>query len=67
MNFQMEYNKKDNQFYLQIRKEINTEQDRYVRGKVYFSKSQRKMIKKILRSKESPLTYRIKVKNGRYS
>ena len=66
MNFQMEYNKKDNQFYLQIRKEINTEQDRYVRGKVYFSKSQRKMIKKILRSKESPLTYRIKVKNGRY-
>ena len=66
MNFQMEYNKKDNQFYLQIRKEINTVPDKYVRGKVYFSKSQRKMIKKILRSKESPLTYRIKVKNGRY-
>ena len=66
MNFQMEYNKKDNQFYLQIRKEINTNPDKHVRGKVYFSKSQRKMIKKILRSKESPLTYRIKVKNGRY-
>ena len=66
MNFQMEYNKKDNQFYLQIRKEINTVPDKYVRGKVYFSKNQRKMIKKILRSKESPLTYRIKVKNGRY-
>ena len=65
-NFQMRYNKKDNQFYLQIRKEINTVPDKYVRGKVYFSKSQRKMIKKILRSKESPLTYRIKVKNGRY-
>ena len=66
MNFQMEYNKKDNQFYLQIRKEIDTKPDRYVRGKVYFSKNQTKMIKELLRSKESPLTYRIKVKNGKY-
>ena len=66
MNFQMKYNKKDNQFYLQIRKEIDTKPDRYVRGKVYFSKNQTKMIKELLRSKESPLTYRIKVKNGRY-
>ena len=65
-NFQMRYNKKDNQFYLQIRKEINTVPDKYIRGKVYFSKSQTKMIKKLLRSKESPLTYRLKVKNGRY-
>ena len=65
MNFQMKYNKKDNQFYLQIRKEIDTKQDRYVRGKVYFSKNQTKMIKELLRSKESPLTYRIKVKNGK--
>ena len=61
----MKYNKKNNQFYLQIRKEINTEPDKYVRGKVYFSKSQTKKIKELLRSKESPLTYRIKVKNGR--
>ena len=65
-NFQMRYNKKDNQFYLQIRKEINTVPDKHVRGKVYFSKSQTKKIKELLRSKESPLTYRIKVKNGRY-
>lgn len=65
-NFQMRYNKKNNQFYLQIRKEINTEQDKYVKGKVYFSKSQTKKIKDLLRSKESPLTYRIKVKDGRY-
>ena len=64
-NFQMRYNKKDNQFYLQIRKEIDTKQDKYVRGKVYFSKSQTKKIKELLRSKESPLTYRIKVKNGK--
>ena len=62
-NFQMRYNKKDNQFYLQIRKEIDTKPDKYVRGKVYFSKNQTKKIKELLRSKESPLTYRIKAKN----
>ena len=65
-NFQMRYNRKDNQFYLKIRKEINTVPDKYVRGKVYFSKSQTKKIKELLRSKESPLTYRIKVKDGKY-
>ena len=65
-NFQIRYNKKDNQFYLQIRKEINTEPDKYVRGKVYFNQSQTKKIKELLRTKESPLTYRIKVKNGKY-
>ena len=66
MNFQMRYNKKDNQFYLQIRKEINTKPDKYVTGKVYFSKTQTKKIKELLISKESPLTYRIKVKDGKY-
>ena len=65
-NFQMRYNRKDNQFYLKIRKEINTVPDKYVRGKVYFSKSQTKKIKELLRSKETPLTYRIKVKDGKY-
>ena len=65
-NFQMQYNKKDNQFYFKIRKEINTVPDKYVRGKVYFSKTQTKKIKELLISKESPLTYRIKVKNGKY-
>ena len=64
-NFQMRYNKKDNQFYFKIRKEINTKPDKYVTGKVYFSKTQTKKIKELLTSKESPLTYRIKVKNGR--
>ena len=44
-NFQMSYNKKDNQFYFKIRKEINTKPDKYVTGKVYFSKNQTKMIK----------------------
>ena len=66
LNFQMRYNKKDNQFYLQIRKEINTFPDKYVTGKVYFNKNQTKKIKELLKSKESPLTYRIKVKDGKY-
>ena len=65
-NFQIRYNKKDNQFYLKIRKEINTKPNKYVTGKVYFSKNQTKKIKELLRSKESPLTYRIKVKDGKY-
>ena len=66
MNFQVKYNKKDNQFYLQIRKEIDTKQDRYARGKVYFNQRRTAEIKELLRSKKSPLTYRIKVKNGKY-
>ena len=66
MNFQLKYNKKDNQFYLQIRKEIYTKQDRYARGKVYFNQRRTAEIKELLRSKKSPLTYRIKVKNGKY-
>ena len=65
-NFQMQYNKKDNQFYFKIRKEINTGEGKWVKGKVYFSKTQTKKIKELLISKESPLTYRIKVKNGKY-
>ena len=65
-NFQMRYNKKDNQFYFKIRKEINTEEKKWITGKVYFSKTQTKKIKELLRSKESPLTYRIKVKDGKY-
>lgn len=65
-NFRMRYNRKDNQFYLQIRKEINTNQDRWIRGKVYFNQSQTKKTKELLRTKGSPLTYRIKVKNGKY-
>ena len=65
-NFQMQYNKKDNQFYFKIRKEINTGEGKWVKGKVYFSKNQTKKIKELLISKESPLTYRIKVKDGKY-
>ena len=65
-NFQMSYNKKDNQFYFRIRKEINTGEGKWVEGKVYFNKNQTKKIKELLISKESPLTYRIKVKDGKY-
>ena len=65
-NFQIKYNKKDNQFYLQIRKEIDTKQDKYARGKIHFNQKRTAEIKELLRSKKSPLTYRIKVENGKY-
>ena len=65
-NFQMTYNKIDNQFHLKIRKEIDLQNDKYVEGKVYFNQKRTKELKEILSHKMSPLTYRIKVKNGKY-
>ena len=65
-NFQMTYNQKDNQFHLRIRKEIDLQNDKYVEGKVYFNQKRTKELKQILSNKMSPLTYRIKVKNGKY-
>lgn len=64
-NFQLEYNKRNNQFYLKIRKEINLEDGKYEYGKVYFNKKQKHKIKHLLSSKTSPLTYRIKIKNDK--
>lgn len=62
-NFQLEYNKKNNQFYFKLRKEIDFEDGKYEYGKVYFNKKQKHKIKQLLSSKSSPLTYRIKIKN----
>ena len=64
-NFQLEYNKKNNQFYFKVRKEIDLEDGKYEYGKVYFNKKQKHKIKHLLSSKVSPLTYRIKIKNGK--
>ena len=65
-NFQITYNQKDNQFHLRIRKEIDLQNDKYVEGKVYFNQKRTKELKEILANKMSPLTYRIKVRNGKY-
>ena len=65
-NFQVEYSSKTNQFYFKIRKEIDLENDKFVYGKFYFNnKSYTNFLKNLLRTKESALTYRIKIKDNR--
>ena len=65
-NFQVEYSSKTNQFYFKIRKEIDLENDKFVYGKFYFNnKSYTNLLKNLLRTKESDLTYRIKIKDNR--
>lgn len=65
-NFQVEYNSKTNQFYCRIRKEIDLKNDKFVYGKFYFNnKSYTNLLKNLLRTKESALTYRIKIKDNR--
>ena len=65
-NFQVEYSSKTNQFYFKIRKEIDLENDKFVYGKFYFNnKSYTNLMKNLLRTKESALTYRIKIKDNR--
>ena len=65
-NFQVEYNSKTNQFYFKIRKEIDLENDKFICGKFCFNnKSYNNLLKTLLRTKESALTYRIKIKDNR--
>ena len=65
-NFQVKYNSKINQFYFRIRKEIDLENDKFVYGQFYFkNKDFTNLLKNLLRTKESALTYRIKIKDNR--
>ena len=65
-NFQVEYNSKINQFYFRIRKELDLENDKFVCGQFNFNnKNYTKLLKKLLRTKESALTYRVKFKDGK--
>ena len=65
-NFQVEYNSKINQFYFRIRKEIDLDNDKFVYGQFNFNnKNHTNLLKNLLRTKESALTYRIKIKNNR--
>ena len=65
-NFQVKYKSKINQFYFRIRKEIDLDNDKFVYGKFNFNnKNYTKLLKNLLRTKESALTYRIKVKDNR--
>ena len=66
LNFQVEYNSKINQFYFRIRKEIDLDNDKFVYGQFNFNnKNYTNLLKNLLRTKESALTYRIKIKNNR--
>lgn len=65
-NFQVKYNSKINQFYFRIRKETDLENDKFVYGQFYFNnKNYTKILKNLLKTKESALTYRIKIKDNR--
>ena len=66
LNFQVEYSSKLNQFYFRIRKEIDLENDKFVYGQFHFNnKNYTNLLKNLLRTKESALTYRIKFKNNK--
>jgi len=62
-NFQLVYDKKTNQFHIKVRKDFNGNKqlkgkDRFVYGKCYFNYMKKNIIE-ILKTKSSPLTYRI--------
>ena len=66
LNFQVKYNSKINQFYFRIRKEVDLDNDKFVYGQFNFNnKNYTNLLKYLLRTKESALTYRIKLKNNR--
>ena len=65
---QLEYNRKDNQFRVKLRKDFGgykSASDKFAYGKVYFNHHKRHLIS-ILRSKTSPLSYKIIKRNWRY-
>ena len=65
-NFKVDYNSRINQFHFRIRKEIDLENDKFVYGQFNFNnKIYTNLLKKLLRTKESALTYRIKLKNNK--
>ena len=67
--FQLKYISKINQFIIKIRKDFKYKnekgENRYVYGKCFFN-NHKKLLKEILKSKSSPLTYRIIEKNNQY-
>ena len=67
--FQLMYISKINQFILKIRKDFKYKKEkgekRYAYGKCFFN-NHKKLLKEILKSKNSPLTYRIIERNNKY-
>lgn len=67
--FQLKYVPKINQFIMKVRKDFKYKdakrEKRYVYGKCFFN-NHKKLLKEILRSKNSPLTYQIIERNNKY-
>ncbi len=68
-NFQLKYISKINQFIIKIRKDFKYKnkkgEERYVYGKCFFN-NHKNLLKEALKSKNSPLTYRILKKKSKY-
>ena len=68
-NFQLKYTAKINQFIIRIRKDFKYKnergENRYVYGKCFFN-NHKNLLKEILKSQSSPLTYRIIKRNNKY-
>ena len=67
---QLEYNSKNNQFDISLRRDFKdyknvSDDEKYIKGRCYF-KYYKKEITEILKTHSSPLTYRIIKRNGRY-
>lgn len=65
---QLSYNYQNNQFDIQLRKDIGGFKDQrgsYVNGKIHFNHHKQELIS-ILANRNSPLSYKIIKKNGRY-
>lgn len=67
--FQLKYVPKINQFIMKVRKDFKYKnkygEERYVYGKCFFN-NHKKLLKEILQSKNSPLTYQIIKRNNKY-
>ena len=69
-NLQLTYNRKNNQFSIKLRKDFEkcksaNIRDKFIYGKIYFNHHKNRIIS-ILKNKNSPLSYKIIKKNGRY-
>ena len=65
-NLSLYYNKNNNQFKVRIRKDFcDVDSDKYVYGQVYFRHYKNKLIE-FLKTGNSPLSYKIIKRNGRY-
>ena len=68
-SFQLKYIAKINQFVIRIRKDFKYKNEkgekRYIYGKCFFN-SHRKLLKEILKSKNSPLTFRVIKRKNKY-